>query len=166
MKKIFDQFTISFLGIVADVMFYLFSGWLLIGVVMILYLFFLNFTGVSNPPIRFLNTGVMSFLYASFGIFIFYQLKLFMKNMSRKNYFSRDTVLRVRLVGFGLIALSIAEIVVNISYFPKLSSLAFGDLMRLLLFNLKFAIVGLIVLGISNAFCYGKSLQEENSLTI
>jgi len=170
MKKGTYNLSLSFVGVLADITWYLYAGWCVICLLIMLFSIVIlpKFTPPPSVPLHILNKAkfFLSIINYSVGIFILYNLRLFFKNISRQVYFSNDNFKRVKMVGFGFLIISLFETVIFFSLSHNWGSLEYGNFSIQFIFRLKFAILGVLVLALSRVISSGMALREENSLTI
>ncbi len=166
---------LSFINVLAEVFFYALVGKAAISVGAYFLWIYLHLSGVVNMPLGmppemrihlFSKTSIVAVLYVFFAFFLAWHVRRFMKNIAGQLYFADETIRHLRLTGFGLIGWGIARGVMYTGMFSYWGNRSWDVCIVRTVSDFKFALIGILVLGIAHAFIHGRKLHDENSLTV
>ena len=175
MKRSFSNLIMKFVGVIGDVIWYAFLGYY--SVMVIAYLMILILSRV--PPIipfDFLTINLkiiahfLSLILFVFRVIILYNIRLLLKNISRKHFFFIENYRYFSVIGFALIlsnfASNILIIIVNgMEYFIR-HELSLGEIIVFNVYYMKYAILGIILLALAEVFRNGALMHDEQQLTV
>jgi hypothetical protein len=103
------------------------------------------------------------------GLFVLYQLRRLLANVSAGHPFSDDSAVRIRRIGLLIIAAALVSAAVTYGigcYFARHISIPGLPLSPSFSFPCETVLLGLIILVLSEVFRYGARLQEDHDLTV
>ena len=175
MKRSVSNLIMTFVGALGDVIWYSFLGWSILWLIANLTVWIL--TGIPSAflfnnldiKVRIIAVFVRLISFA-FTVIMVYNLRLLLKNISRKQFFFIENYRYIRVIGFALIITNSAHHILIIvmggmKYFIR-NDLPLGEIIVFNVFQIKFAILGIIFLALAEVFRNGALMHEEQQLTV